>query len=56
MGADGPDADLLIDDIYAAEAEGTEREGSAPGRGPHAHPRPGSRAQPQDHCLSRPHL
>lgn len=46
MSADRPDADLLIDDVDAAEAEGTGREGSAPGGGPHTHPRPGGLSPP----------
>lgn len=54
MGADRPDADLLIDDVYTAEAEGTGREGSAPGRRPHAHPRPGSLSPPRGWLEPRP--
>lgn len=38
MGADRPDADLLIDDIHAAEAEGTDQEGSARGGDPMPNP------------------
>ena len=54
VGADRPDADLLIDDVYTAEAEGTGREGSAPGRRPHAHPRPGSLSPPRGWLEPRP--
>lgn len=34
VGAHCPDADLLVDDIHAAEAEGMGREGSARGEDP----------------------
>ena len=61
MGADRPDADLLIDDVDAAEAEGTGREGSAPGEDPTPTPglgvcpRPsGLAGAPPLTCRSRP--
>ena len=52
MGADCPDADLLIDDIHAAEAEGMSGRAQPGERTPRPPPAGGSL---QDHCLSPPH-
>ena len=52
VGADCPDADLLIDDIHAAEAEGTGGRAQPGERTPRPPPAGGSL---QDHRLSPPH-